>query len=413
MKKIRKILPVVLLDLFALEQWLERMADEGFFPEYIGSWATFTKTGVPGTRFRLEAKKSRSTGPAPELIELYEESGWHYAFSIVDVYELFYTTDPSATELHPDLETRSFSLDELAKRVKTAKRKLLIVPGVFAIFALVYAFWPASQFDAQPDRWARLPLLLLHFTKPLFLFFLVICFLQTCASLRDYRTAQKTYEALRCGTMPSSHNPSCTIVWENRAALLLTPILAVCVLSLYIPHPTGAADFDQPYIALEDLEDEPLYTYEELFGESSRYSAEQNQTSQQFSLLAPTWYEVCQYKSSAKAGTQKNSFSPDPEGGKYRYSPRLDMICFSLTIPAIGKMVARAQMDVYRAINLCWEYEEVDCPGADFVILASASEGLHQMAAVGKGRHIAVFDYSGQQQLSEHIDLLVGILASR
>lgn len=118
---------------------------------------------------------------------------------------------------------------------------------------------------------------------------------------------------------------------------------------------------------------------------------------------------MCQYKS----GTQGNGFSPDPEGGKYRYSPRLDMTYFFLTIPSMGKMVARSQMDVYRAINLHWEYEEVDCPGADFVILASAKEGVHQMAAVGRDGHVAVFDYSGMQQLSEHLDLLVGILTNK
>ena len=45
-------------------------------------------------------------------------------------------------------------------------------------------------------------------------------------------------------------------------------------------------------------------------------------------------------------GTMENANSPDPEGGKYRYAPDLDMTYFHLLIPSLAKPIAQAQMDI-------------------------------------------------------------------
>ena len=82
------------------------------------------------------------------------------------------------------------------------------------------------------------------------------------------------------------------------------------------------------------------------------------------------------------------------------------MTCFHLLIPALSKPVARAQMDSYRLVNLWWEYEEVDFPGLDFVILATVKDDPWQMAAIGKGGKVAVFRYAGVEHLEDHLDLL-------
>ena len=55
------------------------------------------------------------------------------------------------------------------------------------------------------------------------------------------------------------------------------------------------------------------------------------------------------------------------------------------TLPILARPVARAQLDSYRLVNLYWSYEEVDWPGTDFVILATAEKKTWQMAAVGRG----------------------------
>lgn len=102
MKKVRKMLPVSIADISGLENWLEEQANQGLFPVRNGSWATFTPTGVPGTRFRIEPYGKSSDAPTEEQLALYRNAGWEYAFAIgSSYYFLFYTTDPSQRILRP------------------------------------------------------------------------------------------------------------------------------------------------------------------------------------------------------------------------------------------------------------------------------------------------------------------------
>ncbi|MGE4484536.1 MAG: DUF2812 domain-containing protein, partial [Oscillospiraceae bacterium] len=143
MKTVYKILPVSLYDIPGLEQWLEEQAGLGLSPTHLGSYAAFTRDGVPGTRYRLEPWRKAGTEPAPEQLELYHNAGWEYAFPIARAYFLFYTTDPDAPELHSDLATRGQSLDHLAKQVKSARVKRLIIPVLAVVMLLAAPLWPA------------------------------------------------------------------------------------------------------------------------------------------------------------------------------------------------------------------------------------------------------------------------------
>ena len=92
MKTIRKFIPVSLYDIPGLEAWLEEQADAGLFPTHLGSWAAFTDTGVPGTRFRLDPfanRQGEGLEPTAEKLELYRQAGWEYAFRIGRAYFLF------------------------------------------------------------------------------------------------------------------------------------------------------------------------------------------------------------------------------------------------------------------------------------------------------------------------------------
>ena len=408
MKKVYKILPVSLYDIPGLEQWLEKQANLGLFPTHLGSYAAFTKSGVPGTRYRLEPWGKMGTEPTPEQLELYHSAGWEYAFSIGRVYFLFYTADQSAPELYSDLATRGQSLDRLAKNVKRVRVSRLVLPVILAGLMAAAVFWPAGRFDVQPDRWARLPLLLLCVTSPMLLLFLIITCFQIPREMQDYRTLLNTYPALKNGVspQPSSHLRRKIAQW-NLAQSLLTPVLILCILLNYTTASSKpVSELDLPCVALSEMEQEPLSTYEKLFGYDSHTSAEENQATRLFSLLSPTWYEVSQSGYSLQPGTQPNSFSPDPENGKYRYCPKLDMTRFSLLIPALNRSVAESQIDLYRLINVKWTYEEVSYPGTDFVILAHGDGRVWQMAALGRGNQVAVFRYAGQEKLSDHLDLL-------
>lgn len=408
MKNVYKILPVSLFDIPGLEQWLEKQANLGLSPTHLGSYAAFARNGVPGTRYRLEPWGKAGTEPTPEQVELYQNSGWEYAFSIARAYFLFYTTDPDAPELYSDLATRGQSLDRLAKQIKRTRVKRLILPVLAVVTLFASLLWPVSRFDVQPDRWASFPLLLLYLMDPMLLFFVITAALQMPREFREYHILLNTHEALKSGLIPQpSQISGKKITFGNITQFILLPILVLCLILYYfIPQKKPLSQFELPYVSLSDMENEPLTTYEGLFGYDSRISADENQARRQFSLLAPVWYEVSQSGYSLQSGTQKNTFSTDPEDGKYRYSPDLNMTRFFLLIPAMSRSVARSQLDAYRADNLFWAFEEVDYPGTDFVILAQEDSGVWQMAALGSGKYVAVFRYGGQEKLADHLDLL-------
>ncbi|MEM5780578.1 MAG: DUF2812 domain-containing protein, partial [Lawsonibacter sp.] len=128
MKHVYQMIPVSLYDIPGLERWLEEQADRGLFPVHLGSYASFRRDGVPGTRFRLEPFGKTGTEPTPEQLELYREWGWAYALSLRRAYYLFYAVDPAAPELYTDLVTRGQSLDRLAKKSRLGKWHHILYP---------------------------------------------------------------------------------------------------------------------------------------------------------------------------------------------------------------------------------------------------------------------------------------------
>ena len=107
MEKVRKIVPISLYDIPGMERWLEEQAKEGLFPIFLDAWATFTPTGVPGTRFRLEPWGKEGKGPSEEQLELYRQAGWEYILTVGRAYYLFFNPDPNAPDLYSDHQSRA------------------------------------------------------------------------------------------------------------------------------------------------------------------------------------------------------------------------------------------------------------------------------------------------------------------
>lgn len=411
MKKVRKMLPVSIADISGLENWLEEQANQGFFPVRIGSWATFTPTGVPGTRFRIEPYGKSGDAPTEEQLALYRDAGWEYAFAVGSgYYFLFYTTDPSAVELYSDNESRGISLEWLEKAARLARRKRILIFFVVAALTVWTIFFHKSEFDVQPDNLAYLPLGLLRVFDPLFLIFLLAQIFVFWKDSRDFKLLKKTCKALREGlALPPSPGPSRKIVVENIVTLTaIVPLLLLILWQQLAPYRNIPLDnFRHPYVAIQEIESMPVYQGKDVFEEPPfRNASETYYAEREFSLLAPKWYSVTQEAYSPQNGTRGNVFSKDPENGANRYSPELDTTCFTLLFPSMAEPVAKAQMDQYRLINLRWSYESLDYPGLDFVILASEPNELWQMAALGKGGRVAVFRYGGQANLRDHLETL-------
>lgn len=410
MKKIRKMLPVSLYDISGTERWLEEQANNGLFPVKIGSLVTFTETGRPGTRFRLEAYGKCGSEPSEEQLALYRNAGWEYAFDVGGIYFLFYTTERDAVDLYSDKESRGLSLERLEKAAGRVRRIMIAICLVFVAAIVGMIFLQNGRFSIQTN----MPLILLKLTKPASLMFIGGAILLLIRYRRDFKILRKSCEALKAGLEPPE-TPSFgkKIVFENIMLLVLMISLIVLLIgnmfNLFPPYrDIPPEEFKQPYIAIQSIESTPVYRWNDLFDDPPVRNVSSANT--EYSLLAPTWYSVTQEAYSAQCGSGGSVFSKDPENGTTCYAPELKMTYFKLLIPTMSRRVAESQMNEYRLANLKWHYEEIDFPSADFVIIADEEEGIWQMAALGKGCNVAVFLYGGQENLREHLELLSDLL---
>lgn len=409
MKTVQKLIPVSLYDIPGLEAWLEEQANQGLFPTHLGLWATFEDTGVPGTRFRLEPWGKMGNEPPPEQRELYRQAGWEYKAILCRPYVLFYTTDPDAVELYTDWESRGMSLERLERETRIHSGLRMTRWIILAATILLFLILPRSSHDVQPVSFASLPMMLLMLFHPVILLFLLWAALTFRRWRRNRITLKNTCRALRAGLPPPpSPGPSRAIVREQLLILILFPCMLIGLALLNAENRGDLAvpveEFSRPYVVLQELEQVELVSSRKVIS-NSIFRLGENEGINHFSLLSPTWYEVSQDGCQVGEGSYEGS-SHDPQGGKYRYSPSLDMTYFRLILPALAEPIARAQLDEYRLVNLWWEYQEVSYPGLDFVILAAAKDEPRQMAALGKGSQVAVFRYAGVERLEDHLDVL-------
>ena len=409
MKNVFKTTPVSLYDLQSLERWLEEQANDGLFPLWVNSEFTQFRRDetAPGTRFRLEPTDGREY-PGLERLELYKEAGWDYGDTVGRAYFLFYTSDSNAPELHTDPVTRGISLEHLANEVAKARKraripKLLMLGLMIAGALMIWCMVPRE-----------LPLYLLRMSGAPLICLLLLLYIWWSTD-RDLRRLLDFQRSLELGITHKAGPPRRRSLWfvpfwvSIPLAGLLAILLVGNLLNLYsFPAASPLEKFPGTYVNLQQLESEPLVTYEELFGEPHHKSSGsdwgENTATRHFALLSPGYYTVDQTLLSPKAGLKENYFSStgDPES---RYSPTLEAVSFRLVIPAMARPVALAQMAEQEAVNLTWTYEELTCPGLDFAIL-SRSDSQYQGAAVARGGHLAVFHYGGKEDLAEHLDVL-------
>lgn len=406
-KKVRKILPLSLYDIPGIESWLEEQANAGLFPVSLDAWVTFKPTGVPGTRFRLEPWGKMGTEPSEEQLELYHQAGWEYAFAVGRVFFLFYTTDRNAVDLYSDHQSRGQSLERLEKRVQFHRRIRTAIWSMLGLLLVWSLFFYQSKYDVQPNPLAGLPLTLLRLSSPFVLLVMAVLFFCWRQGRRDRHILEKTCQALNAGLAPpSSRGPSPVLVREHVITLILIPILLIGWVLMLLSNlgllSVPVQEFTRPYVVLQELEQVELVSSQEVL---APFHGGENQAEIHISLLAPAWYSVTQ-KGCDVAEGDYIGYSPDPDGGRFRYTPSLDATYFHLLFPALARPVAQSQMDQDRAVNLYWTYEELSYPGLDFVILASEPRGVYQGLALGKGGHVAVFHYGGVEQLTDHLELL-------
>ena len=409
MKKVCKILPVSLYDIPGLEAWLEKQAGEGLFPVRLGRWASFRTGAVPGTRFRVEPWGDRGTEPAPEQLELYQAQGWRYALSIGRSYFLFYAEDPEAIDLYTDCQSRGMSLERAERRLRRLRVVQSLLLALAALLVLIAAYNALLYWSGQ--RSALLSLM--KNVNPFMVLALGADLILGVFQSRDLRTRRAACRALKDGLPPPpSPGPSRQMRWANGTSLALTILIAACLgCHIYFQREDGVPldRFSPSYVTFSDLGEPSLVSYEMLTGRPGSFEGNQDLARYIPSLLAPVWYEVRLQGFSPEPGDYEG-YSPDPEGGKYRYHATLEQTRIRVLFPSLTRPAALAQLDRYSSPELKEHQRELEYPGLDFVVVADREGETWQLAALGKGRDAAVFFYAGQEDLADHLDTLAEIM---
>lgn len=366
-----KVIPAYSYDIAGLEAWLERCADEGLTPVWMGGVLCILKSGKPERRrYRLEPMR-KEREPSEELLELYGEAGWQYVCR-ADGFFLFSSADSAASEPYTDGESRSEALRNLARSVKSlAWRQAAVGLILLGLLAVGTVMRPASALWML----VRIPV-----TGFLWILWFQITSLQNWRRLREIRASlAEEREPSPCGDGRRSNRISAVLSGLCAAALVVN----FSVSRLEYPWEKGIAP---PLTSIED----------------DGYAVQDEERSGQYeacTLWAPVQIQTRQEIWLEGESAPKDSRAPG------QYSPSLNMAYYRLTLPFMTRGLAWSQMDHFRIENLDWETRELSYPGTDFVLLAVAEDGF-QMAAIGCGGRLAVYRYNGEQRLTDHLELL-------
>lgn len=113
-----KLLPYYLIQIDAIESWLDEQAKKGLFlTEFARPGVMHFEKGEPRTvRYRIDVKRDIGTYGEKERIADYREFGWKYVCELAADMDVYRCDDPDAPELNTDEETLHEVLD---KKLKT------------------------------------------------------------------------------------------------------------------------------------------------------------------------------------------------------------------------------------------------------------------------------------------------------
>lgn len=392
MKVVRKIIPVDLLDIAGIEAWLEDMSRRGLHYVGCGSFFAHFQRRVPAeVRWHAEPAAASPRRLSGEQMAYSAQQGWPYAGKF-GVFYLYWATDPETEAFHTDPVAQSFTLDRLSRTMTVSS--LIFV----AMIAALIAFMIWSAFDSAFGLVMRLvgaSSFCTTFMVMVELFF-IVHFAWTARGLRRLR------RQLRDG-VPAAHGRS----WRRTglARQIYTGLLMVAAVFSFLQLLPGrrweselaTLDRPAPILSLVELEGDPTYQPVAFHYPGYEGPDRDNYVSYQRNTLSRT-YEV------AQEGEVAGDDQPR----------RLTMDYYDLAIPALAAPLLRDLMD-YHLWDMEYQperyaVEELTAPGFDRLVLVRDVEyGGTQLFACA-GDRVVYLDYSGEQDLAEHLDLVTEVL---
>lgn len=124
-----KLLPYYLIQIDAIESWLDDQAKKGLFlTEFARPGVMHFEKGEPRTvRYRIDVKRDIGTYGEKERIADYQEFGWKYVCELAADMDVYRCDDPDAPELNTDEEM----LHEVLDKKLTSEQRMGIIGLIF------------------------------------------------------------------------------------------------------------------------------------------------------------------------------------------------------------------------------------------------------------------------------------------
>lgn len=394
MKRVYKLTPVREYDVAGVESWLEDMARRGLYlKEFRPLFCTFER-GEPGeVRYRLEPHRRVLDDELPQsMLELYEQFGWECVDEVNRSMLIFSTRNPDAMELHTDPELQETQW----RRLYQSARNGFVANLLLALVVLAFTGYLLLGEGT--------PVLSLVETSVLLLALLELWVIaQLMVSIPDLSLLSAAVRRLKEG-IPLEHR---TVYprrrpWAVPAFLVSLIILLVLIVGNYILPFTGGGirplDEVQDFtpLSLASLEG-PDYQPDAYVSGGTDYA---NFSRQEHYLLCWHQWEVVE--------TGKWS-----EDGQWT---RLEIQWYDLALPFLARPLAQEQLEAATRLEddiwwtapedetRTWNITQYPGQGLDYLAVAQEEGGRFQIAAAALGGRTAVVRYTGQGNLSDHLE---------
>ena len=405
MKRVRKFTPVSMYDAQGLERWLEDLAKQGLFLKKFGTvWCVFERGPARPLRYRVEPVREQDgddlLGRSP-MKELYQDFGWSYTASIGNSMFIFSTEDENAPELHTDPELQSGLWKKLYRQARRSFRFQLFLLAVI-IAALCAQLWNGGFILSLITSTTSIMLLCL----PLLLF-------QLPGDWAELQKLALMVEQLEAG-VPLDHRTF--YPRRNRKEVVSLVLAVVLLLGMFtvqyvLPFTGGGIRplSDQtafPALTLAQLEGQELedrgYTGEKIVDGETITVNYSNFSERNHYLLCWNQWDV----------VQTGTIRPDDWH-------RLEIQWYDLPLTFLSAPLAQELLSDAMGLKsnvwwtspeeggVVWTVDYFTHFDDRFLAVAREDRGF-QIAAVSRGGKAAIVKYTGNGDLTDHLD---GIMA--
>lgn len=350
-RTIRRLVPVNLQDIPAVEGWLSDLAAEGLFLVSGGGYIAKFEAGEPAkATYRLEPASNLlfSRTPDEKRNAFFLEFGWEYVCSFGIYFHVYCSKLENSPEIHTDLKEQAQIFAQIC-RIQALR---MIFNATLVFIALYYGYLLFS------------PSFLIRQGIPYAVSLIILCLTPVVELFRFFRLYQ-IYHRLKNG-IQLEHSADYRNRLPLRRILRIVPAfpLAILYFSIFCSYFAGwemnwpEAAEALPMVSLAEIEQEnPLQI---VFPNDRR-----NLVRFRHTALAPVQYTVWQDSDIPSRQWR------DHRGGSY--DPRLTLEIYQLRFPSHAKLLLSGLQKEYNG-NSLWEMEILEGYGTDEAYLYISSE---------------------------------------